>query len=95
MSIVMFYFLHYINYMIILQDHEAHCPDAVLPCSNECGLGCKRRDLDDHLVTCPQRLENCPYCQSQVVAADITVSLNSYSPRNPLLVSLILLNDSS
>ena len=43
-----------------LAGHQAQCPEAVLPCPNECGTKWRRKTMPTHLGDCPCQLLPCP-----------------------------------
>ena len=45
--------------------HQAKCPEAPLPCPNECGSsGIKRKDMEKHRSKCPQEPVECPFAEA-------------------------------
>ena len=58
-------------YHYITGDHLNECPDLSVPCPvPDCTKHIKRCDLDEHKITCPQRLVPCTFkgigCKSEV-----------------------------
>ena len=46
-------------------DHQAICPEAPLPCPNECGSkDIKRKDMENHRSKCPQEPVECPFAEA-------------------------------
>ena len=50
----------------LINEHRTVCPHEMVKCSNGCGFGLKRHELDIHLHnTCRKRIVSCVYCHKQ------------------------------
>ncbi len=63
----------------LLQKHTSECPEVEVECPNECSnRKHRRRHLEDHMASCPQRLQACTHCDNMLPVADL--------PKHQLLV---------
>lgn len=78
-------------------NHDAVCPQKILPCERACGDTCSRRLMVTHLdQACPLRPANCPYldlgCMAALCHKDVPDHLETCMPSH-LLLSLTRLQE--
>lgn len=44
------------------QFHSKNCELVTIDCPHTCGFNCQRKELSSHLLTCPNKPQQCPTC---------------------------------